>query len=137
MVTTLEPAAGPPVNVAQAYSRINIETADQLSLITLLYDGLIRFLNQAKIKLENGESAHKDCSSARDIAHHLLHSTKDDGSEIAKNIRSLCFHMYREIIMADMERSAERIDNILPVAQNLRSGWAGLKKRETEKDANS
>jgi len=104
-------------------------------LLTLLYDGLIRFLNQAKIKFDKEECAHKDCISARDIAHHLLHSTIDDGSKISKNIRSLCFYMYREIVIADMEKSSSRIENILPVAQNLRSGWAGIRKKESEKGA--
>ncbi len=128
METTLERRPAPPVDVAGRYTRTSIETADQLTLVTMLYDGLIRFLASAREKMKKGQNAHEDCIRARDIAHHLLHSTVDDGSDLSKNIRSLCFHMYRETILADMEKSAARIDDILPVAQSLRSGWAGLKK---------
>ena len=115
---------------ADRYNQIKVETADQLTLITMLYDGLVRFLTAALEKMKKGENAHKDCIRARDIADHLMHSTIDDGSEMAKNLIALCFHIYREVITAHMEQSADRIEGILPVAQKLRSAWAEVKERE-------
>ena len=119
-----------PVDAVNRYTRTSVESADQLTLLTMLYDGLLRFLGIARDKMLREESAHEDCIRARDIAHHLLHSTIDDGSVISRNIRSLCFHMYREIINADMEKSADRIEQIIPVARSLRNGWGELKKKE-------
>ena len=130
MVITLERRMEAPVDAVNRYTRTSIESADQLTLLTMLYDGLLRFLGIAMDKMLREENAHEDCIRARDIAHHLLHSTIDDGSEISTNTRSLCFHMYKEIITADMEKSADRIEQIIPVARSLRTGWAGLKEKE-------
>ncbi len=114
--------------VTKKYNRVKIETSDPLTLLRLLYDGLVRFLTSALEKMKKGENAHEDCIRARDIAHHLMSSTVDDGSEMAKNLVSLCFYMYREIVLADMEKSSTRLEGILPVAAKLRSAWAELKK---------
>ncbi|MBN1164709.1 MAG: flagellar export chaperone FliS [Candidatus Krumholzibacteriota bacterium] len=116
--------------VTNRYNQVKVETADQLTLITMLYDGLVRFLTSALEKMEQRENAHEDCIRARDIANHLMRSTIDDGSEVSKNLIALCFHIYREVVTAHIEKSSQRIEEILPIAQKLRSAWTELKERE-------
>ena len=122
------------VNATSRYQQVSVETADQLSLVTLLYDGLIRFMNGAVEKMKRGAPAHDECRRARDIAYHLLCTLLDDGSELAMNLKSIYFYLYRQIIMADLEQSASKIEEILPVVQEVRSGWMELKAREGGRD---
>ncbi len=120
-------------DVTNRYQQVNIETADQLTLIVMLYDGLLRFLNRALQKFKSGEVAYYECKKASDIAFHLLSTLRSDQGELSKNLTSLYFYIYKQIVMADMERSARRIEEILPVIRELKAGWEGIREREKKK----
>lgn len=115
------------------YRKVEVETAGQLSLINMLYDGLVRFLKGAVNDLENGRPHHQNCVRARDIAFHLFNTARDDGSEISRNLRSLLFFIYKNVVTAHMEKSSARIEEILPVAEKLRSAWYELKSKEEDR----
>ncbi|MBD3180317.1 MAG: flagellar export chaperone FliS [Candidatus Latescibacteria bacterium] len=119
------------------YNKVKVETSDQLTLINLLYDGLYSRLNGAVEKMKRGEQAHADCVRARDITQNLLDTIRDDGGELANNLKSLYLFIYRQVVLGDMERSVTRIEGILPVVKELRAGWRELKVREEsgERDA--
>ena len=112
------------------YRQVSVETADQASLIIMLFDGLQRFASAAIVKMRAGEYAHEECFKARDIALHLHRSLRPDGSDLAKNLNSLYFYVYKQLVLAHMERNANRIEELLPVVQELRAGWEGLRTRE-------
>jgi flagellar protein FliS len=120
--------------VINKYRKVEVETADQLSLVNLLYDGLVRFLKGAVDDLENNRPHHKNCARARDIAFHLFNTTRDDGSDMSKNLRSLLFFIYKNVIIAHMEKSSTKIEEILPVAEKLRSAWFELKSKDDVKN---
>ncbi len=120
-------------DVTNKYQQINIETADQLTLIIMLYDGMLRFLNRALEKFKSGDVAYYECKKASDIAFHLLSTLRNDQGELSRNLTSLYFYIYKQIVMADMERSTRRIEEILPVIRELKSGWEGLKEKQQKK----
>ena len=49
-----------PKHSYKAYSKTDVNTSDQLTLIIMLYDGLLRFLKKAMVKIEENdvEAAH-------------------------------------------------------------------------------
>jgi flagellar protein FliS len=112
------------------YNRVKIETSDQLSLITLLYDGIIRFLNGAVVKMRSGKSGHFECVKARNIIQHLIDTLNMEAGEVAENLMRLYLFIYREIVTADMENSVTMIEEILPVVDELRTGWKEMKRKE-------
>ena len=44
-----------PKNSYKAYSKTDVNTSDQLTLIIMLYDGLLRFLKKAMVKIEEND----------------------------------------------------------------------------------
>lgn len=115
------------------YQQVNVETADQITLIVMLYDGLLRFLSKAVEKLRAGDAAYYECKKASDIAFHLLSTLREDGGGLSKNLTSLYFYIYKQIVMANMERNARLIEEILPVVRELKSGWEELKAKQKKK----
>ena len=71
-----------------AYNKVSVETADQLTLIIMLYDGLIRFINRAMDKMKRGRVAYEECRKASDIAFHLLSTLKEDEGGLHRNLAS-------------------------------------------------
>ncbi len=74
------------------YKRTQITTVDKGRLIVLLYDGAIKFINQAKACAESGDVEGKcnNINRAMDIIGELNHSLNmNDGGEIAVNLRRL------------------------------------------------
>lgn len=120
----------PTADAMNQYNKVKVETSDQLTLINLLYDGLFSRLKSAAKKMNRGELAHTDCVRARDIAQNLLDTIRDDGGELATNLKSLYLFIYRQVVLGDMENSSSRIESILPVVEELRSGWRELKERD-------
>ena len=114
------------------YNRVKVEPSDQLSLITLLYDGIIRFLNGALAKMKRGESGHIECVKARNITQNLMDTLNMEAGEVAQNLKRLYLFLYRKIVLADMENSAPIIEEILPVVDELRSGWKEMKEKEVK-----
>ena len=44
-----------PKHSYKAYSKTDVNTSDQLTLIIMLYDGLLRFLKKAMVKIEEND----------------------------------------------------------------------------------
>jgi len=124
----------PPTDAMNQYNKVKVETSDQLTLINLLYDGLYNRLKSAMEKMNRGELAHVECVKARDIAQNLFDTIRDDGGELATNLKSLYLFIYRQVVLGDMENSSSRIESILPVVEELRSGWRELKERSQNAD---
>ena len=76
----------------QAYYKTNVQTSDQLSLIIMLYDGVIRFMKKAidKIDQEEVEEAHNYLVRAKEIISELVSTLKlEEGGEVANNLKEL------------------------------------------------
>ena len=52
-----------PKNSYKAYSKTDVNTSDQLTLIIMLYDGLLRFLKKAMVKIEENDVAQPEIES--------------------------------------------------------------------------
>ena len=63
-----------PKQSYKAYSKTDVNTSDQLTLIIMLYEGLLRFLKKAMIKIEENdvEAAHNYFVRSKDIVNELI-----------------------------------------------------------------
>jgi len=113
----------------ESYNKVSIETADQLTLIIMLYDGMIRFINRAIEKISSGHVAYEECKKASDIAFHLLSTLKKDDGDLHKKLVSLYFFIYRQIVTEGMEKNARRLEEVLPLVQELKEGWVGIREQ--------
>lgn len=113
-----------------AYSATNVQTADQHTLIVMLYDGLIRFLQKAVVKIESREveAAHNYLVRSREIVAELLATLRPEkAGEIGQNLKRLYVYAFYRIIEANLRKDPEMVKEVIRIVSTLREGWAGVK----------
>ncbi len=113
-----------------SYKRSQVETADQLSLILMLYDRAILLLEKAKneISEKNYEEKHHYLTKASNIVYELLASLDiDKGGEIADSLSRLYRFVIREILDADTNLNIKALDMAITTLSELRTSWEGIK----------
>lgn len=123
----------------QAYQHAEVETADQGTLIILLYDGAIRFLQLSKQRLreKNYEAKGKLIVRAQEIVGELMSCLNMDAGEIAHSLSSIYSYMIRRLMHADLNKDVEAIDEVITLLSELREAWVEVfgKKELTEASA--
>ncbi|MEE8208965.1 MAG: flagellar export chaperone FliS [Nitrosomonadaceae bacterium] len=112
------------------YKKSQIETADQLTLILMLYDRAILLLDKAKKEIleKKHEEKHHSLTKARDIVFELIQSLdQDKGGEIAFSLLRLYDFVVREIMNADTNQNTKSIDNAKGILSELRKSWKDIK----------
>lgn len=97
----------------------------------MLYDGALRFLNQAKVAIrqKDYERQNDQCKRAQDIISELMSCLdREKGGEIAENLMSLYVFAYDRIVQGNIEDSELYIDQAMKVLTDLRESWAELEK---------
>ncbi len=112
-----------------AYKKAAVTTKDQGTLILMLYDGAIRFLKTAIIKLNNQdlEKAHHYIVKAKNIVSELMTSLKeDDNNKVASDLKSLYTYMFNRLIDANIQKDVAYIYEVQELLEELREGWRGV-----------
>jgi len=126
-----------PKQYYKAYSKTDVNTSDQLTLIIMLYEGLLRFLKKAMIKIEENdvEAAHNYFIRSKDIVNELLSTLHaEKGGDIGNNLRELYLYMFRRIVEANLKKDMEISKDVYQVAKTLHEGWVQLKSRQQNKE---
>jgi flagellar protein FliS len=92
----------------------------------MLYDGALRFARQARVSLAEGrmQDAHNDLTRAQDILGELMGSLNMDAGDVAHNLFRLYEFIQYRLIVANVRKSAEPIDDVLQLLGDLRATWA-------------
>ena len=120
------------------YLKNQIETSSSEQILILLYDGAIKFLNQAKIGIQNKdiELTHNNLIKAQNIISELRDTLDMEiGGELANNLYALYNYFNRRLVQANIKKEIEPVDEVLEHLRGLRDTWkqAIIKKREEEK----
>jgi len=113
-------------NTANAYLKTKVMTASPEELRLMLLDGAIKFANQARCGLEQGdhEMIYMGFTQCRDIVLELLNTIKTEPApEIAKAVRELYTYMYGELVKASTEKDIEMLDGIIGLLEYERETW--------------
>ncbi|QYK52548.1 MAG: flagellar export chaperone FliS [Fimbriimonadaceae bacterium] len=121
-----------PNSSVQQYRKSAIDGASPLQLVIMLYDGAMRFINAAKVAMEEG-NLHKQnemCIRAQDIITELI-SCLDvkQGGEIAGNLFALYTFAFDRIVQANIEDTPIYLDQATKVLSDLRESWAQIEKQ--------
>lgn len=122
-------------NPYQQYKANAVMTASPEELTLMLYDGIIRFLNQAKeaISSRDMQTAHERLVRVQDILNEL-NATLDRNYDISANLASLYDFMIRKTVEANVKKDVAIIDEVLGLARDLRDTWQqAMKKARKEK----
>ncbi len=112
-----------------AYKTTQIETADQKTLIIMLYDKAISMLRKAKKEIEAKEYEQKQKSicKARDIVLELLSALDmERGGIISAKLSALYDYVIREMMEADIKSDLKSLDNATIILSELREAWKGI-----------
>lgn len=113
-----------PRNGFDQYKEQAILTARPEELTLMLYNGIIKFLNQAKIFMEqkNIEKSHNAIIKAQNIIFEL-NVTLNMDYEISSNLRRLYDFMNDRLIDANIEKNSKIVDEVLEIATEMRDTW--------------
>ncbi len=109
-----------------AFKKAAVTTNDQGTLILMLYDGSIRFLKSAILKLSKNdlEGAHNSIIKAKDIVSELMGSLDNDNpNELVGNLRNLYTYMFNRLIDANVKKDAAMCQEVCALLEELREGW--------------
>ena len=112
----------------QQYLETSIATASKEDLILKIFDYLITNATQGLEKLKNErediEGIHK-CLLRSQRALALLMGSLDMevGGEIARNLFRVYEFWHHELVMANMQKDANRVERILPDFKDYRQMW--------------
>ena len=120
------------------YLKNQVETSSPEQILILLYDGAIKFLNQAKIGIQNKdiELTHNNLTKAQNIISELRNTLDMEiGGDLANNLYALYNYFNRRLVQANIKKEIEPVDEVLEHLRGLRDTWkqAIIKKREEEK----
>ncbi len=116
-------------NAYQKYKAQEVNMANPMALIVMLYNGCIKRLKLARIAIEKKDYAEANASlqKAQDIISELINSL-DLHYDISKNLLSLYDFMYREIVKINLRKDAERIEPLIKMLSGLRDAWMQVEK---------
>ena len=120
----------PPVNpyakYIKQYQANNINTATPEKLMILLFDGALQFLQKAKVAIEEGnlQERSENIDGARKIIRELMRTIDlENGNDVSKQLFRLYNRMAMNLIKANVQRNAAKLDEVIEDLSNIRWGF--------------
>lgn len=114
---------------AQNYLRTKVFTATPEQLQLMLYDGAIRFAEQARLALEqrNFEQSYSMISRVQKIITEMASTLKHEVfPELCGKLAALYNYVYRKLVEANVEHRLEPLDEALNILRYQRETWVLL-----------
>lgn len=113
--------------VANPYSKMMdnmVMTASKEELTLMLYDGALKFCNQALVAIEKKDiaNAHMLIIRVEDIVREFQ-ITLDRKYEISQNFDKLYDYMFRRLVEANMQKNPEIIIEVRDLLREFRDTW--------------
>ena len=112
-----------------AYQRTQILTANPAELRLLLFDGAIRFAEQARAGLANKdyEACYLGATRCQEILLELMNGLRPEHDvELCKKLSALYTFMYMQMVRATTHREVALIDEVLKLLNFERETWSML-----------
>jgi flagellar secretion chaperone FliS len=129
----------PLANPTHSYRRVAMQTAPPGHLVLMLYEGSIRFLDQALagFGLEDPAEFNRTISNnvlrAQEIIRELDMSLNlAAGGELALQLRRLYDYFDRRLTESNVKKEADGIREIVSRVSELRNAWAKMLKGESD-----
>lgn len=123
---------------AQNYLRTRVFTATPEQLQMMLFDGVVRFTEQARAALEkkDWETSYNMISRAQKIITELTCTLRHDvDPELCKKLAALYNYAYRKLVEASVDHKLESIDEALKILRYQRDTWSLLMEELGKKKA--
>ena len=112
---------------AEAYYQTHVQSRSPLELVVMLYDGALRFCDQAATAMDAGDMASKATAMSRAFA--ILAELQNtlnlkDGGDVARQLDALYAHMHDRLVDANIQRSSAPIRDVMRLLTPLRDAWS-------------
>ncbi|SDY61218.1 flagellar export chaperone FliS [Tindallia californiensis] len=109
---------------ANPYLQSQVMTASPQELVVMLYDGAIRFINQAVAAIEKKdmEKAHHFNMRAQNIFLELMNGL-DQEYEISDELFKMYEFIHYHLIAANSEKSIEKLKETVNLTREMRDTW--------------
>lgn len=114
------------------YREMEIKTATPEMVIVKLYEGVLRFIRNAKTHQEAGDVAGRATAIAKSMAivNELQHSLNlEKGGEIAQNLDALYFYVTDCLLEANVRGTEKPLDAASMVLSTLNEAWVEISRR--------
>ncbi len=123
-------------NAYAQYNRNKILTASPAELTLMLYDGCIKFINIAKMGIEEKDlaKANTNIKKAERIILELQ-STLNDKYEVAKDFNAVYTYVKRRLLEANIAKDNDILEECAGHMRTMRDTWKEVMKtaRQTER----
>ena len=120
----------------QSYRQVATQTASPGQLVLLLYDGILRFLEQARLGFakddpkEFNETINNNTQRAQAIINEMNQSLDmAQGGEFAVRLRALYDYFDRRLHESNVTKTQTGIDEVVKHVTVLRDAWAEMLQR--------
>ncbi len=120
-------------NPYQKYRQAEVESLTQGQLIVMLYDGAIRFLEDAADKVEDFRQydlVNEKLIKVQDIISELMVSLNMDAGEVAVNLLSIYVYLKNTLVEANMTKEKSKIMEVLKHLRSLRDAWSEIADKD-------
>ncbi len=118
------------------YKQTQIDTAPKEQILLMLYDGAVRFLNQAKVGFAQNdiEKIHNNIIKTQNIITEFQASLDlESGGDFAKNLFALYEYLNNKLFQANIQKKEAFVDEVLKHMTELRDTWReAVKKFKSE-----
>jgi flagellar secretion chaperone FliS len=104
---------------AEAYYQTHVQSRSPLELVVMLYDGALRFCDQAATAMDAGDMTTKAVAMSRAFA--ILAELQNT---LARQLDALYAHMHDRLIDANIQRSSAPIRDVMRLLTPLRDAWS-------------
>ncbi len=111
---------------AQAYLSTQVHTTSKGELLLMLYDAAIKFMKQAKVKINDKDYAAKGIliSKAIEVISELTASlNKEKGGELAENLSKLYIYCNTRLLQANLKMDNEKLDEVIKIIDGIASAY--------------
>ena len=113
------------IATADVYKRVDVETASQGKLITMLFNGAIQRAEEAKRHMAGGrvQSIHDNLIRAQDIVTELRSALDMTAGEVATNLDRIYEYILHLLMRANIDKDVEKIDEAVEHMTAMRDTW--------------
>jgi len=112
---------------AQAYRRVESESRSPLELVVMLYDGALRFVNDARVAHARKDLRARAVAISKTLAIiGELQNTLDieKGGDVAEQLDNLYTYINSRLLDVTMKQDISACDEVHKLLSTLREGWA-------------
>ena len=112
----------------QTYINNTVNTQSKGNLLIMLYDGAIRFIDEANLAIEekNIELANKKIMKAQDIVKELMVTLNMEAGDISAQLLQLYDFMYFELIAANVKKDPVKLISVKDLLIELRQTFKAI-----------